>query len=104
MTQIMQGDALRIPFTIKADDTVLTPSLVTDIEIILGPFDKLYSTDEIYYSAEYGWIFPLTQEDTMYLDKYILNCEVRVKFPDGTVKGVKVGRINVLDCMSTEVL
>ena len=100
---IMQGDQYGIVFNITdSEGAVIQPEMVGDIEIVLGQVIKKYSADELYYEDGH-WLFPITQNETFELN-YPQESQVRVKFMDGTVIGAKIGKIDITESRSKEVL
>lgn len=101
---MMQGDSYRLPVLIqKADGTVITDADVANVEICIGRMIKTTKSGEVTYSNGY-FHFPLTQEETFKLAVAPVKVQVRVAWPDGSVEGLVLGTMHVLESTSKEVL
>lgn len=97
---MMQGDQYGIPFHITINGETVQPKDVDTVEITIGPFTKT----ELTYDVETGdWIYPMTQGESFRFGTYE-NVWVRVKFKGGNTIGKKVGKIDIEDSASKEVL
>lgn len=103
---MMQGDSRSLEIKIlNSDETVVTEDDISDVEVTVGFLKKKYSDGEVTFDAETNlWTVPLTQEETFKFPPSHVKAQVRVVWPDGSVEGVSLGCINVLDSLSKEVL
>ena len=100
---IMQGDQYGLTFYITDDeDAAIPPGTIDDIEIVFGQLTKRLSTGELYFEGG-RCIFPLTQDET-FIVNYPQETQVRVKFVNGDVVGTRLGKINITESRSKEVL
>ena len=107
--KMMQGDSFSVFMNLKIDGAVMTPSLISDLEISVGDsLRKLYSAGEVQYDArQLQWYFIPTQEETLAMEPGGYEVQARIKFPNDQysfVKGVGIGRIIILDANSEEVI
>lgn len=80
VTIIQQGDEYALPFKIKKDDNVITPSDITDLRIQIADNLKSYLNNEITYNTEtQEWNYPLTQEETVVLDGATVPLQIGIK-------------------------
>lgn len=101
---MMQGDSYGLAIEIKnVDDSAITPNDVEDIEVTIGHLRKTYKDGDVVFKDEM-WIFPLTQVETFKFPASCVKAQIRVVWPGGNVEGVSLGRINVIESMSKEVL
>lgn len=84
---IMQGDAYSIPITIKSDGAEIDSAVVEAVEIIIGFIKKVYPGEITFNNG--AWHFPLRQEESAKLSRGRTSVQVRVKFHDGNVVGMK---------------
>ena len=103
--KIMQGDACRLPFHIRQDGMVITPEMITDLEVTIGSLRKTYLTGGIIYADEH-WLVYLSQEDTLSMtgSEYI---RVRIRYRDQpwvVVLGKRAALLNVEEHPGAEVL
>lgn len=103
---MMQGDSYSLKVNIlKKDKTLVLPADVSDVEITVGSLRKTYAKNEVIYNEGLErWLFPLTQEETFKFTPARVKAQVRVVLKDGTVEGIPLGTINVLESISKEVL
>lgn len=103
---MMQGDSRSLKIKIlKSDKTAVTEDDVSDVEVTVGFLKKTYKEGGVTFDAEKGvWLVPLTQEETFKFTPSHVKAQVRVLWNDGSVEGVSLGCINVLDSLSKEVL
>lgn len=97
---LKQGNTYQLKATIDTD--------LSRIDKILFQFDsvkKEYLSDGTGEVQLESGIFtvPLTQEDTLLLDE-LVNCEVAVKFQDGSVKRSRIIEKMVLDTIIEEII
>ena len=107
--KIMQGDSYAVFFALKFNNEPLTPDMLSDVEISVGNnLRKLYSSGEVQYDEDSGeWFFRPTQSETLSLEPEFYEVQARVKFRNGEysdVKGIVIGRIQILDANSEEVI
>lgn len=100
---MLQGDAYNIPFVIKQGDTVVTDTMVSAVEIVIGPLKKTHPDGGLTYSGG-EWLFALTQAETFALSAASQPAQVRVKFTGGDVVGASLGGISVARSLSKAVL
>ena len=101
--EIMQGDQYGIPIRIAMAGRILTDGDLAAVEIVIGKLRK--TTPVITYSAEIErWILPLTQAETLSMAAADSPAQIRVLFPDGSVKGYPLGMIRIIPTLSREVL
>lgn len=103
---MMQGDSYSLKVEIlDKDKALVTPADVSDVEITVGSLRKTYANNEVTYNENLErWLFPLTQEETFRFAPARVKAQVRVVWQDGTVEGVSLGTINILESISKEVL
>lgn len=103
---MMQGDSYGLKIEIlKADGTAVTTADVSDVEITIGSLSKTYSDGKVTFSEdENKWIYHLTQAETFKFPAARIKAQVRVVWADGSVEGVHLGEIRVLESISKEVL
>lgn len=103
---MMQGDSYNLEVEIlDTDGGVVTESNVSEVEITVGFLRKTYTDGEVSYSEDIGkWLFPITQEESFKLPTNGVKAQVRVAWKTGGVVGVSLGRINVHESISKEVL
>lgn len=62
---IYQADEYVIPFTIKHNNEVLTPSRVYDVSIVIGDIKKTYSDSSLGFDTSTNqWLFYISKEQT----------------------------------------
>lgn len=103
--KIMQGDACRLPFHIVQDGLVISPEMITDLEVTVGSLRKTYLSGGIEYTDEH-WLMNLSQEETMAMSgsEYI---RVRIRYKDQpwvVVLGKRAALLNVESHPNAEVL
>lgn len=103
---MMQGDSYGLPVELKTvGEKAITPDDVSDIEITVGYLTKRYSSGDVWFDYDSGtWIFPLSQEETFAYPASRVKAQARVAWKDGGVNGVELGRINVAESISREVV
>ena len=106
---IMQGDSYPLYFELSLGGEVLAPDLVSEMEICFGEvLRKLYSQKEIMFDKDTNrWYIWPTQEETLAMPVGGLSVIVRVRYNNASMKevqGFKVGRINVVDTYSEDVI
>lgn len=109
--KMMQGDsyAVFVALQIKNTGSVITPDMVSDVEIFVGEsIRKLYSAGEVKYDdTMLQWYFIPTQEETFGLEPDGYPVQARVKFRNGgysVIKGIDVGTLMIGDANSEEVI
>lgn len=102
---IMQGDQYAIPIIGKQNGKPLDMDTIDEIEFTVGKLRKLYP-GEVVLDEEGRFLFPLTQQETFAVQRSSQHVQIRVKFKGDppVVVGVDVGRINVDESVSKEVL
>lgn len=108
--KLMQGDSFPIFIHLTQGGYVLTPDMVDDLEVCVGDsLQLLYSSGEVHFyePKQYWYIWP-TQAQTFELEAGSNKVEVRVKYKNQELSGVKgytlQDKIKVYDTESTEVL
>ena len=105
---IMRGDAYSVPVELKQDGKVLTPAMISELEICVGvSLRKTFSDGDVQFDETSSrWHFYLKQEETLRLPVTDLSVIARVKYPEpkDDVIGIKLGTIHVLDTNSRAVL
>lgn len=81
---IVQGDAYVLPFSIRAGETLITPSMVTDVIVQFGTIQRTYSNNEVVY-VNGQWGIPLTHEETLQMNG-MTGLQVEVQFEGGIRK------------------
>lgn len=104
IVNIMQGDQYEIEFRLSDASHVLTPTDVTDVEIVLGTLKKSVATGVHYVADTQTWNFPVTQEETLALISAPQQAQIRVKFTDGDVIGQRLCGIDIQSSLSKVVL
>lgn len=103
--KMTQGDALPIPVILKQDGLILTPEMIQDVEISIGPeICKTYSGGGVLYQDEVWYIYVSQEETLRHTGLYRL--EVRVRYYDQpwvTVLGKRGGLIDFADANSVGV-
>lgn len=103
---IMQGDSYDFPFRITDEDgKVLTGTMITEIELVLGPYTKTLSGGEIRFNAQKEvFLTRLTQEETFKLIGDIIP-QIRVKANEtDDVIGRKLEPIHVQKSSSKRII
>lgn len=86
---IMQGNTYRLPVHIKMKGEHLTDENVKLVEFSFGKnIVKNYPKDVTF--EEDAFVLPLTQEETFSLSSGSVSYQIRVLFPDGSVKASPV--------------
>ena len=98
---LMQGNTYRLPIRIKMNGEYLTGDDVSRVEFAVGQLLKCYPETVRYENG--AFVLPLSQEDTFALSGW-LRYQIRVLFPDGSVKASRVNGGIVADSISKEVL
>lgn len=102
---MMQGDAYSVPVTITAQDgTVITPDMVTCVEITIGNLSRKYPGAVTFDEDTGAWQFPLTQQQTFRLQQGKHETQARVVFASGDVFGGRGDTVFVTESLSKGVL
>lgn len=102
---MMQGDAYSVPVTITAQDgTVVTPDMVTCVEITIGNLSRKYPGAVTFDEDTGAWQFPLTQQQTFRLQQGKQETQARVVFASGDVFGGRGDTVFVTGSLSKGVL
>lgn len=102
---MMQGDAYSVPVTITAQDgTVVTPDMVTCVEITIGNLSRKYPGAVTFDEDTGAWQFPLTQQQTFRLQQGKHETQARVVFASGDVFGGRGDTVFVTESLSKGVL
>jgi len=104
---MMQGDAYNIQFIIIRDDnTIVTPSMISEVEIVIGTLRKTYSSGIITYSEyDQNWLFPISQSESLALSASNQPVQARIKFTENDeVIGENLGVIPLEQSRSKVVL
>lgn len=102
---MMQGDAYSVPVTITAQDgTVVTPDMVTCVEITIGNLSRKYPGAVTFDEDAGAWQFPLTQQQTFRLSQGKQETQARVVFASGDVFGGRGDTVFVTGSLSKGVL
>ncbi len=104
--KIMRGDTYPIFFKLTQDETNLTPSMLADVEICVGEELNINATEgRIGYDDTLAmWYFQPAQDETLAMEADTYDVIARVKYPNGYVKGVSIGKLMVLDTYSEDVM
>lgn len=107
--KIMQGDSYPLYFKLTIDGDILTPHMISELEICIGnSMRKLYSKDEVKFDLDTNsWYIWPTQDETLEMEIGQHSVVVRIKYRNSTknqVQGYQIGRINVIDTISEEVI
>lgn len=107
--KIMRGDSYPIYIELLQDNTILAPEMVAEIEVCIGEsMRKLYSRNEVMFDQSSGrWYIRPSQQETLAWTESAYNVIARVKYANmdlPEVLGMNVGRINVVDTFSKEVI
>lgn len=102
---MMQGDSYKIPIEILAEDGVVDPTVLSEVEVVLGRLVKTLSSGAISYDAsKQEFLVPVSQKETMYMPQTV-RAQVRVKLKDSEdVIGIDLGEIDVTSTLSKVVL
>lgn len=95
---IMQGCSCSVPFYLKQQGKVLTPDLISEIEVCVGEtLRRLYSAGEVWYDVDSEqWYIRVTQQETLNMTPGVHPVIARVKYldeDDSDVAGACVGNI-----------
>ena len=103
---MMQGDSYNLKIKLqKKDKTPVTPEDLTNLEVTIGGLTKTYGSGQVKYNAEIDrWLFPLSQDETFSFVPSVVDAQIRVVGKDGSVRGFPLGKIDVLESISKEVL
>ena len=100
---IMQGDSYSLSFTLKdSSGAYVTPQDVTTLELTIGNVTKYYP-DEITFNDN-TWYFPISQAETFGLNASPQDAQIRVKLRNNIIIGVDIGKINIIESISKEVI
>lgn len=106
--RIMQGDTYPIYLSVKQDGTVLTPSLISDMEVCIGDgLRKTYIGGGVQFDSNLQkWYVIPTQRETYALYPGTNEVVVRIKYYGSKqfVKGKKAGIITVVETKSQEII
>lgn len=107
--KIMQGDSYPLYFRLKLDGSILTPDMVSEMEICVGEcMRKLYTKGEVVYEENAGrWYIWPTQAETLSLTPGPYHVVVRIKFKNANMKevhGRAIGKLFIADTFSKEVI
>lgn len=107
--KIMKGDSYPIYIELLQDNMPVSPEMVAEMEVCVGEsLRKLYSQNEVLFDAGSSrWYIWPTQEETLAFSDGPNNVIVRIRYKMGgkqEVIGMPVGRINVVDTFSEEVI
>lgn len=112
--KMMQGDSYSIPFVLTMNDTTgITPDMIAELELCIGNDDgaslrKTLSANSVWYDdVSRKWFFRPSQQETLDMEPGSYDVIVRMKFSDDAnadVIGVKIGRIEIGDTQSEEVI
>lgn len=95
---IMQGDELIVPISVKINKQLIDMNDIEAIQFTIGEITRVYRKDgsgEVSYDAEnQKFNFPLTQYETFSFEGP-QECQIRIKFTNGQIRGKKVGRIDL---------
>lgn len=106
---IMKGDSYPIYLELTLDDEVLTPDMIAELEVCVGDaLRKCYTEKEVMfdYSSSRWYIWP-TQQETLELPQGPYHVVIRIKYNNQDmeeVQGFKIGKIDVVDTFSEEVI
>lgn len=82
----------------------IDPTLFSNVEIVIGNIRKDMNSGIVYSESEKGWIFPITQKETIKLAASQQPAQIRFKFTSGDVQRVPLGMIDVEESKSKVVL
>lgn len=107
--KMMQGDSYCIPIDLKQYGMLLTPDMIADLEVCVDTvLRKTYTGGGVGYDTLLKqWYIRPTQEETLGMEEKIYNVIARVKYrnqPQADVKGVPIGKIQILNTHSEEVI
>lgn len=101
---MMQGDQYALPIQIETNEGIAGVTTFADLEIFLGSVRKTLSGGDVSYSEETkSFNVYFTQKETFKLSGNE-ELQIRCKFSDGNVVGIKAGLYNVEDSLSRVVL
>lgn len=104
MMEMMRGDAYEIALALTDEEgNPITTEEVAEVEISLGDVTKTYTSGDVVYD-DGKWLFPLTQDETLFTLAPVSGLQVRVKYLLGDVVGAKVGNVYIISSNSEEVL
>ena len=102
---MMQGDQYKLSIELKDDDgTFVTREEVKDMEVCVGATRKMLSKGEIEFDPlENVFYVSLLQNET-FMMRGDVSVQARVLFLSGDVVGVDLGKLNVAQSTSKEML
>lgn len=105
MIKIQQGESYPIYITLTQDGVVLTPDLVVDLKVCIGDaLSKTYSAGDVKFDEEMEkWYIWPTQQETIALSEDSYSVQCHVKYQDGSLLIVTVGRIHISESCCGEV-
>lgn len=86
---IMQGNTYRLPVRLKMNGEHLTDENVQLVEFSFGKNIVKSYPEEVKFEED-AFVLPLTQEETFSLSSGSVSYQIRVLFPDGSVKASPV--------------
>ena len=78
--KLMQGDACRIPFSIRQDGRKLEPEMISDLEVTVGTLRKTFRGGSVTWDGTYWYVY-LSQEETMNMAG-VDHIRIRVRYLD----------------------
>lgn len=100
----LQGDTYNLPVSLSDKDGLLDVSLISEVEFMFGNIRKLYPNDVTYDEVKGVFYIPLSQQETFSMINNEIECQARVKFNGGSVKGTRIIKMRVMDSISKAVL
>lgn len=101
---MMTGDAYKLPIALQVGDAVAEPLMFKELEVFVGNIRKTMSSGEVVFDYEKKvFLVPLTQQET-FRQRENIEVQIRCKFKDGSVIGIKAGELNLAKAVSKVVL
>lgn len=106
--KMMQGDSWPVYIRLMSGDQVITPDLVTELEVCVGESLRYTMTEgTVKFDAETNrWYIWPTQEETLNIepDGYSVICRPKFRGTPAMVKGIQANMITIIDGHSEEVI
>lgn len=102
---IKQGDSVLVPVAVSVGGAEVADEALELAEFYIGGLRKLWP-GEVERDDDGRFLVPLSQEETFaFRENSAIKLDVRLKFADGSVAGIKTpAYITVYDAVSEEVL
>ena len=97
---IMQGDQYDLSFHLTIDNEEIDITQIEKIQFKVGDLLKEFipSSEEseiVFDDTENLFNFPLTETETFKFNNTNVDCEVRIKFVGGVIKGLRISAVPI---------